>query len=81
MTKIEYKLYKTKSKLSSLLTSVITNTPQNVDSSKTCPDAFYILTEIKSVGNYSNSDKIDDEELDSIWFNRSSGQVTFKRSN
>ena len=81
MTKIEYKLFKTKSKLSSLLSTVITNSPQNSESFQTSPDSFYILIELKSGVNNGINDKNDDEEFDSIWFNRSSGQVTLKKSN
>jgi hypothetical protein len=82
MTKIEYKIFKTKSKLSSLLTSVVTNPAQKNDSFQAISDSYYILTEFKSSLN-DNDTKLNENEhgMDSIWFNRSTGQVTLQKSN
>ncbi len=82
MTKIEYKIFKTKSKLSSLLTSVVTNPAQKNDSFQTISDSYYILTEFKSRSNDNDAKTNENEDgMDSIWFNRSTGQVTLQKSN
>ena len=81
MPKIEYKLFKTKSKLSSLLFTLGVN--QAVASQPTqSQESFYILVEFNKNSKLHNesSEKSDDDGLDSIWFNRSNGQMHFKKS-
>ena len=74
MTKVEYKLFRTKSKLSSLLTSI----DQTSDNKQT-EESFYILTEFKR-NTYESNDRLDDSSLNSIWFNRANGQLSLKKS-
>ena len=69
MPKIEYKLFKTKSKLSSLLFTLGAN--------QTTQESFYILTEFKRASDQAVEDEVG---LDSVWFNRMTGQITFKKS-
>lgn len=57
--RIEYKLYKTKSKLSSLLGQ---STPNQTSS-------YYIFVELTPA----------EDGFDSIWFNRSTAEVTYKK--
>lgn len=76
--KLEYKLYKTKSKLSSMLSAV--NLLQINNQQQTQPQqlqSHYILVEFKSNQTH---EQIDSDGLDSIWFNRNTGEIKFKKS-
>ena len=80
---MEYRLYKTKSKLSSLLSSgnllqVGQQQPQQQQQQQQqSHHSFYILT-VKSTSTKSDDDEKDG--LDSIWFNRNTGEIRFKKS-
>lgn len=72
MEKPEFKLYKTKSRLSSLLVSLSpTNNQQNPHLQS---PSYYILVEINKNSNP------DEEGYDSIWFDRTNGKIQIKKS-
>lgn len=77
---MEYRLYKTKSKLSSLLSSgnlLQVGQQQPQQQQQQSHHSFYILT-VKSTSTKSDDDEKDG--LDSIWFNRNTGEIRFKKS-
>lgn len=75
---MEYRLYKTKSKLSSLLSSGnLLQVGQQQPQQQQSHHSFYILT-VKSTSTKSDDDEKDG--LDSIWFNRNTGEIRFKKS-
>lgn len=82
MPKIEYKLFRTKSKFSNLLSSL---NPQQTNNQAKPSSSYYILVEFKNDLNSCNESNInvnsDDAGIDSIWFNRSNGEVSFQKSN
>ena len=74
---MEYRLYKTKSKLSSLLSSGNLLQVGQQQPQQQSHHSFYILT-VKSTSTKSDDDEKDG--LDSIWFNRNTGEIRFKKS-
>lgn len=75
---MEYRLYKTKSKLSSLLSSGnLLQVGQQQPQQQQSHHSYYILT-VKSTSTKSDDDEKDG--LDSIWFNRNTGEIRFKKS-
>ena len=79
MPKIEYKLFRTKSKLSNLLSSL---SPQQNKTQTSY--SYYILIEFKKDTNNDNDSNInvncDDSGVDGIWFNRNNGDISFQKS-
>jgi hypothetical protein len=70
----EFKLFKTKSKLSNLLsTSSTANSTSSTNQSNSTP-SYYILVKLDDLSNKT------EDGIDSLWFNRSTGEVTFKKA-
>ena len=76
---MEYRLYKTKAKLSSLLSSgnLLQLGQQQPQSTQSSHHQFYILTFRPA---RVDQDVDSGDGLDSVWFNRNNGEIAFKKS-
>jgi hypothetical protein len=81
MLKLEYKLYKTKSKLSSMLSAVnLLQISQQAQNQPQQLHSYFILIEFKQNSRQNDCEMAADDGFDSIWFNRNNGEIQFKKS-